>query len=251
MQEEIDRMSADLGPILQDWPFEPGRLSVRVITGNDGRPKVQLRLDLGLIQMEYDGRPDGQRPHGYRSYLEYCEARMDEEAESFNLSPEDCQELREEATQYYHRYIALLVLEDFEAVYRDATRNLRVLDLCARHGPTESDRSSMEQYRPYITMMRARALAGMAIAANEPKAAMVAIDEALDALHSYFDEHGRPELFDNSTEVQALRGMRDSLVPRLPVSQKTELKQRLAMALEQENYELAAILRDELKQLPE
>jgi hypothetical protein len=245
-------MSVDLGPILEDWPFEPGRLSVRMITGLDGRPKIQLRLDLGVIQMEYTGRPDGKRPEGYRSYLEYCESRLDESgAEAFTLTPEDCQELREEATQYYHRYIAMLVLEDFEAVFRDASRNLRVLDLCARHGPTESDRTALEQHRPYITMMRARALAGMAIAGNEPKAAMAAIDEALEALHAYFDEHGRPEMYDSSTEVQALRGMRESLVPKLPMSQKTELKQRLAMALEQENYELAAILRDELKQLPE
>ena len=46
-----------------------------------------------------------------------------------------------------------------------------------------------------------------------------------------------------------LRGMRDALVPKLPVSQKSELKDRLARAIEQENYELAAILRDELRLL--
>ncbi len=45
--------------------------------------------------------------------------------------------------------------------------------------------------------------------------------------------------------------MRDALVPKLPVSQKSELHERLARALEQENYELAAILRDEIRLLKE
>lgn len=46
-----------------------------------------------------------------------------------------------------------------------------------------------------------------------------------------------------------LRGMRDALVPKLPVSQLSELQGRLRKAIEQENYELAAILRDELRQM--
>ena len=46
-----------------------------------------------------------------------------------------------------------------------------------------------------------------------------------------------------------LKQMRESLLPKLPVSQKAELRERLAKAIEQENYELAAILRDELRQL--
>ena len=36
---------------------------------------------------------------------------------------------------------------------------------------------------------------------------------------------------------------------KLPASQKNELRERLRVAVEQENYELAAILRDELRML--
>ena len=50
-------------------------------------------------------------------------------------------------------------------------------------------------------------------------------------------------------EVAMLEGMRDVLQPKLPVSQRYELERRLASALANENYELAAILRDELRQL--
>ncbi len=212
-----------------------------------------MRLDLGIMQMKVTGRPDGTRPGGFESVLELYEVRLDEHAAEhgsaagFVLSEDDCRELREEAVQYYHRYVCLMVLEDFDGVVRDTTRNLRVLDICSKYAETEGDRHALEQFRPYITMMRARALASQAIKDNEPKAAVHAIDEGLDSLKRFFEDAGQMDVFDESNEVQVLRGMRDALTPKLPVSQKAELKQRLQSALEQENYELAAILRDELK----
>jgi hypothetical protein len=253
-------MNADLTRLLNDWPYEPGKLNVRLITAEDGEQRVQVRLDLGLLQMFVDGRPDGLRPNGFDSLLEYHESRLDEveagtgegaQPAKFSLNADECEELRAEAVQYYHRYMALLVLEDYEGVVRDTTRNLRVLDLCAQHAETEADRAALEQFRPYITMMRARAMASQALKDNEPKAALLAIDEGLEALKLYFAEHGEPDLFDQSSEVQMLKGMREALVPKLPVSQTSELRARLDKAIEQENYELAAILRDELKQIKE
>lgn len=250
-------MSADITPILNQWPYEPGKINVRLIDGDDGEPRIQLRLDLGVLQMRTSGRPDGQRPHGFESLLEYHESRLDEHtdekgsASGFALSEEDCRELREEAVQYYHRYVCLMVLEDYDGVVRDTTRNLRLLDFCSRHAANEGDRHILEQFRPYITMMRARALASQALSDNEPKAAIHAIDEGLAALHQYFQEQGEAETFEQAAEVQILKGMRDALTPKLPVSQQAELRQRLESALKQENYELAAILRDELKALKE
>jgi hypothetical protein len=250
-------VSADITPILNQWPYEPGKINVRLIDGDDGEPRIQLRLDLGVLQMRTSGRPDGQRPHGFESLLEYHESRLDEHADEkgsasgFALSEEDCRELREEAVQYYHRYVCLMVLEDYDGVVRDTTRNLRLLDFCSRHAANEGDRHVLEQFRPYITMMRARALASQALSDNEPKAAIHAIDEGLAALHQYFQEQGEAETFEQAAEVQILKGMRDALTPKLPVSQQAELRQRLESALKQENYELAAILRDELKAMKE
>ena len=250
-------MSADLSKLLEEWPYKPGEINVRLIQGDDGDPRIQLRVDLGVLQMRTEGRPDGLRPNGFESLLEYHEARLDEataehgSAASFVLSEDECRELREEAVQYYHRYVCLLVLEDFEGVVRDTSRNIRVLDVCAKYAETEGDRTILEQFRPYITMMRARAMASQALKDNEPKAAIHAIDQGLDALRQHFVEVGRSEMFEESSEVRMLKGMRDALMPKLPVSQKAELRQRLARALAEENYELAAILRDELKMIGE
>jgi len=55
-------MADDSGPILRKWPYSDIDMNVRLIQGEDGRQKLQLRLDLGLMQMELDGRPDGRRP---------------------------------------------------------------------------------------------------------------------------------------------------------------------------------------------
>jgi len=283
--DKNDPTSLDLAKVIEDWPYEPGQINVRVIDGDDGTPKVQVRLDLGVLQMNIEGRPDGHRPHGFTSYLEFFEHRLDTDDPRFDLdiedgdaigpdeetpiadaeptdvdaeeegfapptlSSDDCRLLRDEAAQYYHRYVALLVLEDYEGVVRDTTRNLRVLDLCARHADSPEDQETLEQVRPYITMMRARALASHALEDREPKAALLAIDDGLELLRKHFESRGTPEAFEQSSEVQMLRSMREALVPKLPVSQKAELRQRLREAIERENYELAAILRDELRQM--
>ncbi|MBL4590947.1 MAG: UvrB/UvrC motif-containing protein [Phycisphaerales bacterium] len=262
-------MHKDLTEILAQWPFEPGQISVRLIEADDGNPRIQVRLDLGLLQMYVDGRPDGQRPDGYDSLLDSFEARIDQSQhteqegnETYGddednepaphnrtLTPDECRLLREESQQYYHRYIALLVLEDFEAVVRDTSRNLRLVDLLGEHAIEEDDQQSLESHRPYIMMMRARALASHALKHEENKVALNAIDEGIEALKLYFESSEQPEAFDQSGEVQMLRDMRDSLIPKLPVSQKAELRQRLEAAIASENFELAAILRDELKML--
>src|SRR5690349_13792567 len=70
--------SKDILPLLKGWDYEPGTINVRKINGLDGRPKLQMRLDLGLLQMEMTGRPDGQKPHGFDSLLEYYEDQLRE-----------------------------------------------------------------------------------------------------------------------------------------------------------------------------
>jgi hypothetical protein len=263
--------SNDLSRVLRDWPYQSGQINVRLIEGDDGEPKIQMRLDLGVLQMEASGRPDGGRPEGYESLLDFYESMHDElyaalDAEGlsdddddedeedgagpeFVLSGEDCRKLREEAVQYYHRYISLLVLGDFLGVVRDTSRNLRVIDICEQFADEEEDAEVLLQFRPYILMMRTRALASLLINDDEPKAALFVIEDGLEQIRGVYEDAGRIEDFAESHEAQLLRSMRDELRKKLPASQKTELKRRLEEAIRAENYELAAILRDELRML--
>ena len=115
-------MSLDLNDLLRDWPHEPGLIKVRRIMGTDGREKLQLRIDLGLIQMETAGRPDGLEPHARESLLAYHQERAKKAAkksEPYVLSADDVSELQQEGIQYYHRYISFFQLNDYRGVIRD------------------------------------------------------------------------------------------------------------------------------------
>ncbi|MEM9661982.1 MAG: UvrB/UvrC motif-containing protein [Planctomycetota bacterium] len=282
-------MTTDISQLLDDWPYEPGKINVRLVERPDGEQRIQVRLDLGVLQLHLDGRPDGQRPDGFESLLDLVEAQVDGGLDAdadgpaadldddtddtgdtdadpsgplppprrsdgeagVSLSSEQVGLLRDEAVQYYHRYLALLALEDFERVVRDTTRNLRVLDVIEKYAASEEDRQSVAPTRAHVTMMRARALASLALRDNEPKAAVAAIDEGIDALRRHFETIGHTDMFERSTEVHVLQGMKQALMPKLPVSQKAELRKRLDDAVSQENYRLAAILRDELNSMPD
>jgi hypothetical protein len=98
--------SKDITPFLKGWDYEPGTINVRKINGQDGLPKLQMRLDLGLLQMELSGRPDGAKPQGFESLLEYYEDQLEEHKRrngtelGFHLTAGQCAALREEAGLY-------------------------------------------------------------------------------------------------------------------------------------------------------
>jgi hypothetical protein len=245
----------DLTRLLQEWPLEPGQINARRIVGEDGQEKIQVRIDLGVLQMEMDGRPDGQRPGGFDSLLEQHIDRLERytressSSSGFLMSADECRALRDETVLYYHRYVALFALGDYAKVVRDTSRNLRAFDLCRNYAAEDIDRNVLEQFRPQVIMMRARAEAELAITGKHPREALAAIDRGLAEIRTCYEDAGRVSAFDAANEVLLLRGMRDALVPRLPASQRVELEERLRAALDAENYELAAILRDELRLL--
>ena len=57
--------------LLAGWPFSAGQILVRQIQGQDGRELLQMRVDMGIIQMEISNRPDGLQPEGFDTYYDY------------------------------------------------------------------------------------------------------------------------------------------------------------------------------------
>jgi len=247
--------SLDLRRVLAGWEYEPNQITVRKIAGDDGAVKIQMRVDLGLLQMEVAGRPDGKRPFGAESLLDYHEERLRKHVErngtelGYVLSAEECQSLREEAVQYYHRYLAEFVLEDFPSVERDTTRNLRVLDLCRDHASEEVDRAALEQYRPYLIMMNTRAQVHTALRGGSFKTALARANAGITMIESFLTEHDEEELIDESTELAILRNLRDEVAARLPLDPMARLEHELQRALDEERYEDAMVLRDRLDTL--
>ena len=239
--------------MLKGWDFEPGTINVRKIYGLDGQPKVQTRLELGILQMELNGRPDGTRPHGHESLLDYFESQLKEHKKrngserGFHLSSAQCQSLSEEAQLYYQRYLALFVLEDFTGVMRDTARNLRVLDFCGKFAVEEQDRLVLEQFRPYIVMMNARAHASIAYKAEKFGDAMRIITDALETIREFFAAIGQPEAFSQSNEVRVLRRFSREIKRKMPVDPMQKLQHQLERAVKSERYEEAARLRDQIR----
>jgi hypothetical protein len=64
----------DIDRVLREWAFLPGRPLVRRVRGSDGRDLVQMRVDMGLLQLEVSGRPDGERPQGFPTYYDFLVA---------------------------------------------------------------------------------------------------------------------------------------------------------------------------------
>ncbi len=174
-------MAKDISNTLEGWDYDPDQISVRIVTGDDGREKIQLRLDLGLLQMEFDGRPDGKRVCGCASWLDYYQRKQRDHAandpdEPFLLESEDCALLLREGVQYYHRYISFWHLERYELCARDTNRNLRLFAFVRDHGRHTKDKLQFDQWRPYVTMMHARAVATPLIGLKDYRAALGAID---------------------------------------------------------------------------
>ncbi len=244
----------DISGVLKSWPYEPGTISVRKVSGQDGVPKLQMRLDLGLLQMELTGRPDGDRPHGHESLLDFHEHQLADHArengseEGFKLTGDDCQHLREEAVMYYHRYLSLSVLEEYDGVVRDTGRNLRVLDICGKYAVDEPDRVAMEQYRPYLTMMNARAAASVHLQAKRFTDATAAVADGLEKIKEFYERFGQEESFEESNEARVLKRFAREVERKAPVDPVERLRRRLDRAVKDERYEEAAKLRDELEQ---
>lgn len=238
-------MNLDLNTLLEGWPHEPGQIRVRKIKGNDGREKIQLRLDLGLIQMETADRPDGTRPHGCDSLLTWHQERAkaaEAKGRAYILNGDDCGDLHQEGVQYYHRYLALFQLEDFAGVVRDTQHNLEVFTLVSRYAERVEMAWSFEQFRPYVLMMNTRAKASLSLESGNILAAIEEIEQSRDRILEMLK--ARPEPAESCPEVDFLSEWLEELRSKRPLSKLEQLQKEMDRAVATEAYERAAELRD-------
>lgn len=248
-------MITDLSQLLQSWPFEPGKIKVRRILGHDGREKIQMRLDLGILQMESQGRPDGDRPFGHKSLYDYYMAQRERyvrdhgSVEGFALTTEDCADIRLESLQYYYRYLSYYYLNDYAGVQRDTQRNLQVFDFVKTYAQQESDKYLLEQYRPYVIMMYSRAKASQQLEQQSPQAAIDTIVEGIEQIQQFFDNMGQTSMTEECDEINILRKIAEEIVQNITQDPLSDLRREMRSAVAQEDYERAAVLRDEIRRL--
>ena len=245
-------MSLDLNDILSGWPHEPGALQVRRIEGADGRPKIQLRLDLGVLQFELNGRPDGSEPHGLESLFDFHQQRAkeaDDAGKEFALTAEEVGDLQTEGIQYYHRYVALFQLGDWHAVARDTRRNLDMFTFVETHAPEDELAWSVQQFRPYVLMMNTRAKASLALEKDDAEAAIGLVEKGITLIQKFLRDAGESEQIKDSVEIASLREWMKELKKKRKITPVDKLRKEMDAAIRAEEYERAASLRDEIQAL--
>lgn len=237
------RSNQHLDYLLKQWPFEAESLCVRLIKGADGRDVIQLRVDLGILQLETTGRPDGVHPEGHSTVLEWLCHREARDPD-FELDDETCNEIDREFVQFYHRRVAWLRLQKFENAVRDADHTLALMDFCREHSQCEEWTLQHEQHRAFVIFHRSQAAALQAIEEQSAAKAIEALNDGLELIEENFAEMGWEDQFDSDELVNRLIDLRESLRQDFDIGKS--LREQLDEAVESEQYELAAKLRDEL-----
>jgi hypothetical protein len=244
---------ADLRRILMNWPYDPEQ-DARVVHCEDGRQVLQVRTPLGLEQYEIDGRPDGLRPHGMESALEYHlhrlnQAKFSGRESEFELSPDECGELFQEGTLYYFRYVRLFQLKDWARTIRDTQRNLRAFDFLHRYAQREEDQQFLEKWRPYILRVHASAVAMLEVEKGAYDEAARITRETIRKVESLEDFEDETFRFERERSLTALRELDTQIQKNRPLSELEKLEHQLRRAIDTQEFERAARLRDRIREL--
>jgi hypothetical protein len=245
--------SVDLHRILNSWPYDPDE-DARLVRGDDGRELLQVRTPVGIEQYETEGRPDGARPHGMESVLEYFQKKFEEakaaghEAD-FELGPRQCAELFNEGTLYYFRYVRFFQLKDWARTVRDSARNLRAFDFLHRHAQREEDQQFLEKWRPYIIRVNSSASVMLELEKKAYDTALQLANDAVRKIQALEELDDETFKFERERSVAALRELAAQVQQNQPLSELEQLERQLHRAVERQEFERAAELRDRIRAL--
>jgi hypothetical protein len=245
--------SVDLRKLLQNWAYDPDN-DARLARGDDGREILQVRTPLGIEQYELDGRPDGARPHGLESALQFYVQKLEhatpkEKPSRFQLGPRECNELFDEGTLYYFRYVRLFQLKDWPRTVRDTARNLQVFDLVKQYARREEDRNFLEKWRPYIIRVNASASVMLELEKNAYDRALQLAEEAVRTIETLEDFDDETFRYERERSLGALRELAGQIQRNRPLSELEQLERQLRRAIERQEFERAAQLRDRIRVL--
>jgi hypothetical protein len=246
-------MEHDLTKLLREWPYEEQNV-IRKIQAEDGREVMQVRLPLGIEQYELDGRPDGVRPDGRESVLDAVEEDLAQHveregsAEGFEVEHETAQRLHAEGMLYYYRYLLLFQISDYSRVSRDTEHNLRLCRLLDQHCSNEEDRNAVLQFQPYIIRMNAVSRAMIAVNQQTKGVAKTILQSAVEEIEALEEIDTAAFRFERVRSVNYLKSTLEQIDAQA-LDTYEQLRTQLTEAVEEENYERAAELRDQLRNL--
>jgi hypothetical protein len=236
--------SVDIDGALAGWPYQPGVISARLVRAGDGRDVLQMRIEMGMLQMEISGRPDGTEPSGRGTYLDCLIQEVVRCGSEFQMSDEHRFEADREFLQFYHRRICWMALREFDRAVRDADHTLALMDFVRDHSSDEDWMLSHEQYRPFVLFHRAEAASLATLQEAGPESAIEELERGLERLRGVYRRAGGDELLEKEEMVAQLVELKEWIRQQYDVGRT--LGEQLSEAVAAEQYELAARLRDEI-----
>lgn len=243
----------DLSRLLEEWEYDPEN-TVRLIQAEDGRQVMQVRLPLGIEQYELDGRPDGVRPFGRLSVLDEMQHRLEEYVtenhtdEGFCAGDEEFEMLQSEGLLFYYRYLLLFQIGDYERTVRDTEHNLSLCAFVERYCNESEDTDSLLQYRPYILRVHALSLAMISINQEERDEAIETVQEAIIEIEDLDEIDTMIFQFERMRSINHLKETLEQFASA-ESDEVERLEEELQLAVETEDYERAAEIRDEISVL--
>jgi len=240
-----------LDAILTSWRFDEAD-NVRRVRVEDDREVIQVRLPLGIEQYEIQGRPDGHRPYDKESWYHVYQELAEQSPSEFCMDDERFERLKDECLLYYYRYLLFFQMQEYEFCARDTLRNLEVLDFVGQHC-TEEQITTLEQYRPYMLRMHvmARALDRLQDGGGVGEALQL-VDKGRRAIENLPElDVSRIFTVERRNSLRVLTDFHRQLSELGPLSPRQRLEQQLTQAVDAEEYEEAAKLRDQIASLPE
>ncbi len=257
-------MSDDISYILQNWNPSPKEKGYRKIKGEDGREKIQIRVHgcivnnlettfEGVLQMSLDGRPDDIRPHNRDFSLDYYIEKLEEykkehndSEDGFVLDNESYEELFEESSKIYNRYVLLNLLDEQEKVVRDTERNMKLFRFVNRYAANEDDKINLEKWWPYILSLNGEAKASIYMNKKEYDLALLTIQETRKKIENLEEIDAKEFKFGKKRSKKFLENLEKIIMKSAP-SGLNILNKKLDKAVKKENYEEAATIRDAIR----
>jgi tetratricopeptide (TPR) repeat protein len=241
-------MAKDIDGALANWEFKPEAIQARVVAAGGRRQVLQLRLDLGILQLETEGRPDGQRPHGHESYYDFLKAKANAAkaaGKRFKLNDEHCREADREFMQYYQRRICWLTLGEYSKAVEDADHTLLFMDLVRDHSPHEEFTEAHEQYRSFVLFHRVQAAAAAQAEDGKPEAAIDELRRGAEQIRELLIETEDDFEPDEDPMLLQIARLEEEIRNKHKIGET--LQEQLDKAVANEQYEQAAKLRDAIK----
>ncbi len=247
-------MNQDISKLMQDWPYNPSS-NIRIIKINDETEVLQVRKPLGIEQYELDGRPDGTRPQGKDSIIEYYEEKLVRHRKSqgsdqgFEVKHEDFLLLQEEALYNYYRYVILFQIGDMDRTIRDTELNLKICDFVDSYCKNTEDRDQLLQYKPYIIRINAVARAMIAMKQGMTTLSREIVEAAVTEIRNLTEINNITFQFEKVRSLNYLKVTLSELDTDKSFTRLEALKLELEDAVKIENYEKAAEIRDRIQEL--